>query len=316
MNDRNANNRIKQFSRSIQSNVQPNCSFQRTRMPTFQLKRKPQRAAEFVVRLTIGEIGLVYNRRMTTSKESQPSLELLIETENLNVEILHPGGLSITRELANLCRIRAGVSVLEVACGTGEAACFLTSEFGARVTGVDLSALMIERAMHKAREQRLNIDFQSADAHKLPFNDNSFFAVLSECAICHFDKERVIREMARVTMPRGFVGIHDLCWAEETPEELKQRLGEIEQEWPETAEGWKRKFEEAGLEEVKVIDKTQLLQIWTKEFKRKLGVRGYIGVIVKILRRWGVAGLRRILESERIFANKHMRYVIIVGKKP
>ena len=253
---------------------------------------------------------------MTTSEDRLPSLEHLIETENLNIETLHPGGLNITKELANLCRISAGVSVLEVACGTGESACFLASDFGALVTGVDISALMIDRAKQKAKERRLNLDFQLANAHKLPFDDNLFFAVLSECAVCNLDKDQVISEMARVTVHGGFVGIHDLCWDNQAPEGLKQRLAEIEQEWPETADGWRMKFEEAGLEEVIVSDKTDLLQMWRKDFKKRLGIRGYIGMIVKILRRWGISGLRRVLESERIFASKHMRYVIIVGKKP
>ena len=55
----------------------------------------------------------------------EASLESLIETELLKIQSLHPGGLELTEELAELCQISRGTEVLELACGTGESACFL-----------------------------------------------------------------------------------------------------------------------------------------------------------------------------------------------
>ncbi len=57
----------------------------------------------------------------------------------LPLESLHPGGLSLTRELSVLCAIGAGSRVVDVACGTGETACFLAESLGARVIGLDHS---------------------------------------------------------------------------------------------------------------------------------------------------------------------------------
>ena len=54
-----------------------------------------------------------------------PSLEQLLENGNLQVEILYPGGLEITKELANLCEIGQGIRVLDVASDSGESDCFL-----------------------------------------------------------------------------------------------------------------------------------------------------------------------------------------------
>ena len=55
--------------------------------------------------------------------ESQElSLERLLEDEDLGIEVLHPGGLDITRELASMCGIGKGTTVLDVATGTGEGA--------------------------------------------------------------------------------------------------------------------------------------------------------------------------------------------------
>jgi cyclopropane fatty-acyl-phospholipid synthase-like methyltransferase len=85
------------------------------------------------------------------SPAKEASLEGLIETELLKVESLHPGGLELTEELAELCEIRSGSAVLELACGTGESACFLAERRGARVVGLDGSSRMIRRAEQKAR---------------------------------------------------------------------------------------------------------------------------------------------------------------------
>ena len=154
----------------------------------------------------------------------QPSLEKLIETIDLGLEVLHPGGLEITRELAMLCHIGRQAKVLDVASGTGESACFLQAKFGAQVTGVDISERMLKRARKTAAERNLQIEFKQGDAHNLPFEENHFDAAISECTVCLLEKGRAIREMVRIVKPGGYVGLHDVCWKDNTPERFKQRL--------------------------------------------------------------------------------------------
>ena len=66
----------------------------------------------------------------------EASLESLIETELLKLQNLHPGGLELTEELAELCQVRRGTEVLELACGTGESACFLAERLGCPVVSL------------------------------------------------------------------------------------------------------------------------------------------------------------------------------------
>ncbi len=98
------------------------------------------------------------------------SLEEILEKEDLGIEVLHPGGLEITKELAELCGINRKSKVLDVACGTGESACFLSETFGCEVVGVDASPIMIEKAKKKAKMRGVErkTTFILADAHKLP----------------------------------------------------------------------------------------------------------------------------------------------------
>jgi arsenite methyltransferase len=249
-------------------------------------------------------------------EKERPSLEKIVESEDLGLDVLHPGGLEITRELAELCRVGKNTLLLDVASGTGESACYLAERFGARVTGVDISDYMIERARRKAGQRGLAVQFVKGDAQRLPFGDDTFDAAISECTTCLLDKERAIQEMVRVVRPEGFVGIHDVCWKTDTPERMKRRLEYLEGELPETLEGWKTLFGKAGLADVFTADKSPLMPGWMKEFRTVLGISGELRTALKIFRRWGFGGLMNVRESELIFRSGYMGYGIIVGRKP
>ena len=233
----------------------------------------------------------------------------------LEVEILHPGGLALAQELAELCKIQTGTEVLDVACGTGETGCFLTERFGARVVGLDWSQQMIRHAEQKVQARGLQVELRKGDAHHLPFPDASFDVVICECPLCLLDKEQVLGEMVRVVMPGGRVGMHDLCWQADAPEELQQTLAEIEGERPETLQGWQRLFGQAGLTQIGAVDKSSLIPHWMKESKKQLGLIGQLRLAWRIFRRWGICGLWRVLRTERIFSSQQLGYGIVVGTK-
>jgi SAM-dependent methyltransferase len=247
--------------------------------------------------------------------EDRPSLEALVECEDLGIQTLHPGGLDITGELAGLCEIRRGTAVLEVASGTGESACFLARRFGARVVGMDQSQSMIARSVAKCGAIGPEVSFLRADAHHLPLADDSFDVAISECTLCLLDKARVIEEMARVVRPGGRVGMHDLYWGPGAPESLKRTLVEIEGERPETLEGWTALFRDTGLLEIITIDKKELISRWMRAERKQLGWSGQLALALKALRRWGVRGLSTVLRSERVFSSTDLGYCLVVGTK-
>ena len=243
------------------------------------------------------------------------SLESLVETGMLKLESLHPGGLGLTRELAELCQVRAGARVLDVGSGTGETACFLAKESAVRVSAVDRSDQMIDRAEAKARAKGLTVEFRTADAATLPFGDGEFDAAICECTLCFLKKERVLGEMVRVVRPGGCVGMHDLCWKEEAPDRLKRTLTEIEGERPETLAGCQRLFADANLVQVRAVDKSEVMSRWMRDSRRQLGLVGQLSLLLQIIRRWGIRGVRRVLQSERVFSSGLLGYGIVVGNK-
>jgi ubiquinone/menaquinone biosynthesis C-methylase UbiE len=254
--------------------------------------------------------------RTQESMAGPASLESLVETGQLELESLHPGGLALTRELAELCHVREGTRVLDVACGTGETACFLAAQLGARVHGIDRSEAMVARARAKAEKQGVDAVFAAADAARLPFGDAEFDAAICECTLCFLDKKRVIGEMARVVRSGGYVGMHDLCWKQNAPDALKRTLAHTEGEAPESLEGWRRLFSDAGLAELKVLDKSGLMASWMRETRRRLGITGQLSLMLQVLRQWGPRGVWRILQSERVFGDDRLGYATVVGSKP
>src|SRR4051794_11478062 len=96
---------------------------------------------------------------------------------------------------------------LDLGCGTG-LALMLLDDAGWAVTGVDASAEQLELARRRAP----HIDLLQADAHELPFEDESFDAVVSILTHTDFDDAaEVAREVARVLERGGvfvYAGVH------------------------------------------------------------------------------------------------------------
>lgn len=103
--------------------------------------------------------------------------------------------------------VHAGERVLDIACGSGNAA-LIAARRNADVTGVDYVAPLIERAKLRASAEGTKIDFRVGDAQKLPFEDASFDVVLSVFGVMFApDQPRAASELLRVTRPGGRIGI-------------------------------------------------------------------------------------------------------------
>lgn len=142
----------------------------------------------------------------------------------------HPGGIQLTSRLAELLKLTAESVVLDVACGKGTSALHLAQTVGCRVVGLDLSEANIAEAEREAAARGLHhgVSFRLGDAERLPFESETFDAIVSECAFCTFpDKQRAAAEFQRVLKPGGAVGISDLTRTAAPLPELDGLLGWI-----------------------------------------------------------------------------------------
>lgn len=103
--------------------------------------------------------------------------------------------------------VRLGERVLDVACGTGNAA-IQAAQAGGDAAGVDLAPELFPAARERAEAAGVAVEWVEGDAEALPFPDESFDAVLSTFG-CMFtpDHQATARELARVLRPGGRIGL-------------------------------------------------------------------------------------------------------------
>jgi SAM-dependent methyltransferase len=105
----------------------------------------------------------------------------------------------------NLARVARGEQVLDVACGTGNAA-LLARALGAHVTGLDLEPALLAQARARADAAELEVAWVQGDAADLPFPDGMFSVVISVFGVMYVpEQERAARELARVCAPAARV---------------------------------------------------------------------------------------------------------------
>jgi SAM-dependent methyltransferase len=107
--------------------------------------------------------------------------------------------LPAARTLIDHASPAAGEHVVDIGCGTGNAA-LLAAERGARVLGVDPAARLLEVARARADEQRLDATFELGDAANLPVPEGQVDLAMSVFGLIFApDPRAVAAELARVS---------------------------------------------------------------------------------------------------------------------
>jgi len=119
-------------------------------------------------------------------------------------------GLDIRwRRLAAQAAVRPGDRVLDAACGTGDLAIADRKAGAARVTGLDFSEKMLERARRKA-----DLEWIQGDMLALPFAEGTFDAATVGFGVRNVaDLELALRELRRVLKPGGRLAILEITQA-------------------------------------------------------------------------------------------------------
>ncbi len=116
----------------------------------------------------------------------------------------HSFSLEVTEALIELCHIGKDTYVLDAGCGTGKTSASFAKREG--VLG--------------------HVEFKTADARQLTFDDATFDAIICESVLGFVpDKADALRELIRVCKPGGYVGLNETTWLTATvPPEIEESL--------------------------------------------------------------------------------------------
>ena len=112
-------------------------------------------------------------------------------------------------------RIDSSSKVLDLGCGNGTTAIWLSGDQDCHVTGVDLSGVRVQNAKYKMsgldRPAQDKLAFEKASATELPFDEGTFSHLWSQAVIYHVpDKESALAEAYRVLEAGGIMVFDDL----------------------------------------------------------------------------------------------------------
>jgi ubiquinone/menaquinone biosynthesis C-methylase UbiE len=241
----------------------------------------------------------------------------------------HIGGVAATEALIELCHIDENSYVLDVGCGVGVTACYLARKTGCRVMGIDIVEGMVERSEQRAQREGLTdlLEFRTADVQDLPFEDETFTAVISE-SVTAFpeDKAKAVGEYARVTKPGGFIGLNETTWVKYPPpaeivEWVSRDIGMSTS--PQTAEEWVQLLRGAGLEDISSSVATVDVKDETRGILQRYGCGGLLGILARTFALYiRNPEYRKFVKSTREqgvvpdSVNEYFGYGLYLGRKP
>ncbi|MDX8522826.1 class I SAM-dependent methyltransferase [Mesorhizobium dulcispinae] len=132
---------------------------------------------------------------------SLPEIDSYFDEDHLHLsDLVNPPEKSDrdVRAIWELLSLKQGGSVLELGCGYGRIANRL-AERGARVTGLDISPTLLEKAKADAADRRVEVEYVLGDMRSIPWQDRFDSAFLWYTTFGYFDdadNERVLHEAA------------------------------------------------------------------------------------------------------------------------
>lgn len=240
----------------------------------------------------------------------------------LGKRVLRPGGLGLTRQMLAALAVKPADAVVEFAPGMGMTAQLVLRARPAKYTAVEddpAAAERVGRLLAGPNRQCLN-----GNAEHAPLPDQAATVVYGEAMLTMHgaeQKQRIVREAARILMPGGRYGMHEMCLV---PDDLDPAV-KLEMEKaltrsihvgarPLTVAEWRALLEGAGF----AVQTQALRPMRLLEPDRLIQDEGFMGAL-----RFGKNLLldrearRRVLAMRRVFTQyrSHLAAIMLVGVK-
>lgn len=154
--------------------------------------------------------GDVYGRILTAMQEAGLSPDSVTVEQLAPVDHFHARGLAATVELANALPVRAGDHLVDIGCGIGGPARYLSRRFDCSVSGIDITAPFVEAANKLSALVGLQdrVAIVLGDGQHLPYPDQMFDGGYSQHVTMNVaDRPRFFAEAFRVLKPGAWFAL-------------------------------------------------------------------------------------------------------------
>ena len=93
--------------------------------------------------------------------------------------------------------------ILDYGCGIGSSIEKVVKFNPKKITGIDISEVSIQKAISKAQNQGLNVEYKVDNCEKTNFKDNEFDIVYGTGILHHLQIEKCLDEIFRLLKPKG-----------------------------------------------------------------------------------------------------------------
>jgi ubiquinone/menaquinone biosynthesis C-methylase UbiE len=127
--------------------------------------------------------------------------------------------------LIEASKIGPGSRVLDLGCGNGKIAEYISDCSGAHLTGIDFIPFAIQQAQDRTAAKRSRLAFEVMDIARLDFPPASFDVLVSVDTLYFTEMGETLRGMQRILKPGGRMAIYyNYSWQPWTPIEAFDKL--------------------------------------------------------------------------------------------
>ncbi|MEH7303120.1 class I SAM-dependent methyltransferase [Neobacillus drentensis] len=168
----------------------------------------------------------------------------------------HPGGILLTKDILFGENITNNSFILDAGCGTGQTAAYLYQQYRAKVFGLEINPIMVEKAKSRFQSLKLPIQLIQGSIEEIPFEDHSFDFILSESVLAFVNKPKALKEFYRVLKKGGRLIANEMTINSKLSQ---QEESEIKKFYAVDSllleDDWKKLLEEANFKNI--VSKTQ-----------------------------------------------------------